>query len=215
MNNAAPALKEALAKLAGVTAINEIQTSERKIEFIDFTTASAGMMTARRLTAENATALYDFYFNGLSTASQDFFPPYPLFAPAPDTAAELKKRILDWQQEGDWNVLTLFQGEQIIGICILKRYHSARPTSGLAVSDAFQGQGLGLFLQTIINEQARLLELERVYATVAPDNENSLKMHRKSGFRRTGKLVPHYGYRNGKKVIDRQDIELVKEFQYE
>jgi hypothetical protein len=34
-------------------------------------------------------------------------------------------------------------------------------------------------------------------------------MHEKCGFKLTGRQMPHYGYKNGEKVIDREDIELV------
>jgi RimJ/RimL family protein N-acetyltransferase len=161
---------------------------------------------------EDSAALFDFYFRGLSEESRDFFPPYPLFSPPLSSVEELVTRIRDWQKEDDWTVLKLVKDEQIIGMGLLKRYQTERPVSGLAVREEFQKVGLGLLLQTIINEQARLLGLRKLYATLAQENIASLRVHEKCGFKQTGKLVPHFGYKDGSKVVDRQDIEMVREF---
>ncbi len=94
----------------------------------------------------------------------------------------------------------------------LKRWSTERPPSGLAVREGFRNSGLGFLLQTIVNEQALLLGLERVCATVAPDNMASLKVHEKCGFRKTGRMVPHYAYKDGVQVLERHDVEMIKEF---
>ena len=122
---------------------------------------------------------------------------------------------MEWEKEDDWTFLKLVKDEQIIGVCLLKRYKTERPTNGLAVRDEFQNMGLGFLLQTIVNEQARLLKLKKIYATTTQDNIASLRVHKKCGFKQTGRLVPHFGYKNGTKVIDRYDIEMVIEFDYE
>ena len=69
-------------------------------------------------------------------------------------------------------------------------------------------------MQTIVVEQARLLNLKKLYATVVPDNIASMRVHERCGFKQTGILVPHFGYKNGNKVVDRHDIEMVREFNY-
>ena len=205
-------LKEVLNGLSGVTSINDVSIKNSVIEYFSFVKTSIGRLMLQRLRVEDSAALFEFYFQGLSEVSRDFFPPYPLFSPPVESIEELEKRIKDWQKEDDWTVLKLVKDEKIIGIGILKRYKTERPTSGLGVSENYQGKGLGRLIQTVINEQSRLLGLNEVYATLAQDNTASLEMHKQCGFVETGKLAPHHIYHNGVKEVDRQDIEMVAKF---
>jgi len=215
MNTATKNIEDILRKLPEVTAVDDVRIKDGIIECITIGKTSIGRLVVQRLKVEDSTALFDFYFDGLSEESKRFWPPYPLFSPPVNSAEELANRIKDWQREDDWTVLKLVKGDQFIGIGLLKRCRTERPVSGLAVREEYQQKGIGVLLQTIINEQARLLGIPELYATLAPDNTASLKVHLKCGFRQTGKLVPHFIYNNGVKVIDRQDIEMVKEISYE
>ena len=206
-------IKNTLDKLPGLTSVGDISIVDRKIENLILEKESIGILSIRRLKVADAAALYAFYFQGLSPRSRDFFPPYPLFSPPISSWEELAERIREWQKEDDWTALILIKDKNIIGMGLLKRYNTERPVSGLAVSEQFQEKGLGSLIQTIINEQARLLRLRALYATAAPDNAASLKVHEGCGFRRTGQLKPHYVYRNGEREIDRQDVELVLKIQ--
>ena len=205
-------IREALEHLPGVVSVNGVSIKDSFIEHLSLEQASMGKLTLQQLQVEDAEALFDFYFRGLSEESRILFPPYPLFNPPIKSAGELAGRIKDWQKEDDWMVLKLVKDEQIISMGLLKRYQTERPVSGLAVREEFQKMGLGFLLQTIVNEQARLLRLNRLYATMAQDNRASLQVHKKCGFKQTGRLVPHFGYKDGSKVVDRQDIEMVREF---
>ena len=205
-------IKCALEKLPGVESATEIEIENRLIEHISIEHKSTGRIIIHRLNVEDALALFDFYFQGLSGKSREFFPPYPLFNPPPNSVEELSTRIIDWKKEDDWTFLTLNKDEQIIGVCLLKKYKREQPTSGLAVREEFQKRGLGFLLQTIVNKQACLLGIKKFCVTVAPENVASLQVHKKCGFRQTGKLVPHLGYKDGVKVIDRYDVEMVVGF---
>jgi len=205
------ALKEKLTALPIVKSVNSIELNGNLIERILFTSELLGNLVFQSLTIEKTTALFKFYFNGLSEEARNLFPPYPLFSPPIETPEELAKRFSDWKKESDWTVLILNKDELIIGICLLKRWSTKRPTSGLAVHEEYRSSGLGTLLQTMVNEQALLLRLDKIIATVAPNNEASLIVHRRSGFKETGRTVPHYGYKDGNKVIDRYDIELIKD----
>lgn len=207
-------LRSVLKKLPGVESVSEVKIKNKVIKYISFENKSIGRLMVHHLNVEDASALFDFYFQGLSEESRSFFPPYPLFSPPLNSVEELVNRITDWKKEDDWTFLNLIKDEQIIGVCLLKRYQPERPVSGLAVREEFQKMGLGFLLQTIVTEQARLLNLKKLYATVAPDNIASLRVHKKCGFKQTGRLVPHFGYKNGTKVVDRHDIEMVIEFDY-
>ena len=207
-------IKHTLGKLPGVQSVNEIRLKDRMIEHISIENSSTGRLMVQRLNVEDSSALFDFYFNGLSEQSRNFWPPYPLFSPPVSSAEELAGRIVEWEKEDDWTVLKLVKDGQIIGLCLLKRYNTERPVSGLAVREEFQQKRLGFLLQTIVVEQARLLNLKKLYATTAPDNTASLQVHKKCGFKQTGRQVPHFIYINGVKEIDRHDVEMVIEFNY-
>lgn len=202
-------ITEQLGKLRGVTSVTNIDIRKRMIENIDIRTESTGELTVRRLQAADAQDLFHFYFHELSAEAREFFPPYPLFSPEPSSAEELGDRITDWDKEDDWTVMNLTKDGGIKGMGLLKRYRTERPTSGLAVSEQYQNKGLGVLIQTLINEQARLLGLKAVWATAAPENAASIRVHEKCGFVKTGEMKPHFVYKDGAKVVDRQDVEMV------
>lgn len=197
--------------IPGVSLLGKVKIIGNIIQEISIEKESLGSLLIRRLDKKDSSALFNFYFKGLSEKSRIFFPPYPLFSPIPKSANDLYAKIVDWQKEGDWTVLLLMRDSQIIGMGLLKRYKTKRPTSGLAVRENFQKMGLGLLLQTIINEQARFLGLKKLYVSMAKSNVASMRLHQKCGFKETGKLLPHYIYKNGVKIIDRYDIEMAKE----
>lgn len=201
-----------LKKLSGIEDVGKIKIEREIIQRITLKTNALGELVISRLRTNDSESLFTFYFQRLSEQARNFFPPYPLFSPRPENASELKKKIERWKKEKDWTVLKLLKEKQIIGICLLKRYASHRPTSGLAVSEQYQKMGLGLLLQTLIDEQARLLGIKRLVITLAKENIASLKLHQKAGFKKTGKEVSHVTYIQGVKTIDRNDIEMVKDF---
>jgi RimJ/RimL family protein N-acetyltransferase len=192
-----------LGKLRGIISVTNVDIREGMIENIDI------MTSIRRLQAADAQGLFHFYFHELSAEAREFFPPYPLFSPEPASAEELGRRITDWGKEDDWTVMNLTKDDRIKGMGLLKRYRTERPTSGLAVSEQFQNKGLGVLIQTLINEQARLLGLKAVWATAAPENTTSIRVHEKCGFIKTSEMKSHFIYKNGAKVVDRQDVEMV------
>jgi len=211
-NHEVQQLRETLDRLPGVAAVSEIRINAHLIECLWIETIALGKLKAQKLCVEDSLALYEFYFNGLSEAARNFFPPYPLFSPPVESAEELSRRIQNWKKETDWTVLKLARGEQIIGFGILKRFRSERPTSGLAVREEYQKMKLGLLLQSMINEQAHLLGVAKLFATASPDNVASVMLHKKCGFKLTGRFIPHFIYSHGKSVVDRDDVEMVKEF---
>ena len=206
-------LKNALEKMPGISRVLNVEIRDCIIENASFETKGAERLVLERLVVDDAEALFDFYFNGLSEKSREFFPPYPLFSPPVCSAMELAGRIADWQREDDWTVLKLVdKAGQIIGIGLLKRFKTERPVSGLAVKEEFQGKGLGFIIQKVITEQARLLKLKHLYVTLAEENVASFNLHKKCGFEPTGNVAPHYIYRYGEKEVDRMDIEMLIKF---
>lgn len=211
-NNDTESIKEILEKIPGVKSVGEIVIKDKIIERVIVEKELMGKLIINRLQAEDAPVLFNFYFQGLSEKSRIFFGnPYPLFSSPLSSAEELSKRITDWQKEDDWVVFTLVKNKKIIGISLLKRFKTARPVSGIAVRDEFHKKGLGTLLQTMVNEQTRLLNLKKLWSGAAQNNAASLLLHEKCGFKKTSKLTPHFIYKNGNKIIDRYDVEMVKD----
>ncbi len=100
-HNNAKNIKHVLEKLPGVESVSEIKIKDRMIEYISFENESIGRLTVHRLNVEDSSALFDFYFHGLSEESRNFFPPYPLFSPPINSIEELASRIKDWEKEDD------------------------------------------------------------------------------------------------------------------
>lgn len=206
-------VKHILENLPQVTSVGTVEIEGNLIKYISIKTRSMGGVTVHQLDTHSSTALFDFYFEGLSQDSRKRFYPYPLFDTPPNSPRELSKRIKDWKRETDWTVLCLTKDKQIIGICLLKRFRTPQATSALAVHEDFRRMGLGHLLQTLVNAQARLLNLERFHVKVEPDNIASLRLHEKCGFNQTG-MVPYFGYKDGVRA-EITVIEMVYELGHE
>lgn len=207
-------IQSQLKALPGIEDVNEVKIKDKIIHHLTIQSKFFGKLEVHHLEIKDARKLFNFYLKSLSEKSRIFFNPYPLLSPRPNSPRELAKRIKEWKKENDWTFLKLSKGSEMIGICLLKRYKTDKPTTGLAVSEKYRKKGLGVYLQAIVDEQAKLLGLKKLVNTFAPDNIASIKLHKKAGFKETGRLVPHFTYVKGIKQVDRNDIEMVKEFTY-
>lgn len=205
------AFKPRLESLPGIAAVSAAHASGGLLMTLNVHHGELGTLLVERATEASAAGLYEFYFEGLSAKAREYFPPYPLFSPPVGSALELAGRIRGWLVEDDWTVLTLSCRGQVVAMGMLKRFKTPRPTSGLAVRESCQQKGVGRLVQTLIVEQARMLGLKRVFATLADDNVASRRLHLACGFTPTENRVPHYGYRSGEKIIDRWDVEMIWE----
>ncbi len=203
-----------LKALPGIEDVSEVKIKDKIIHHLTIQSKLFGKLEVSSLEIKDARKLFNFYFKSLSEKARIFFNPYPLLSPRPNSPRELAKKIKDWKKENDWTFLKLSKGSEMIGICLLKRYKTDKPTTGLAVSEKYRKKGPGVYLQAIVDEQAKLLGLKKLIITIAPDNLDSFKVHQKAGFVKTDNSVPHFTYKNGEKVIDRQDIEMIKKFEY-
>jgi len=202
-----------LEKIPPVKSVGTIEIEENFIKYISIEAKSIGSVAIHRLDVKYSAALFDFYFKGLSEESRKLFYPYPLFDTPPKSAEELSRRIKDWQRESDWTVLNLIKDQQIIGVSLLKRFRTPQATSGLAVHEEFRRMGLGHLLQTLVNVQARLLNLKKFHVKIEPENIASVRLHEKCGFKQT-RMVSYLGYKDGvRKEIP--VIEMVLELSYE
>jgi RimJ/RimL family protein N-acetyltransferase len=216
-------LKNTLASLKGVVAIDSLDVEENIIRRVSIVTSSLGTVNACRTDANDAQELFEFYMEGLSEKPRQLFAPYPLFHTPPGSAGEMARRIEEWKKETDWAAINLFKDKRVIGFGLLKRFRSEQVTSAIAIRDEFLQKGLGYLLQMIIVEQGRLLNLPRFHVKVVSDNYASVRLHEKCGFRETRKLPPElyaemfkylnvWDKRNGLEAKTRHLIEMVIDF---
>jgi len=148
----------------------------------------------RRLDLGDAPALVAFY-NSLSRASKRTFRPL-----GPVTMLEKCENIVvDNVAVADtkFDLVAVqdggAQGARIVGWGFLWDLHTDEPVLGLAVADAFRGQGVGTALITRVLDVARERGLTRVCLTVVTDNEVAKRLYKKHGFVKYGEFVGEDG----------------------
>ena len=213
-------LQHALEALSQVVSLDEAEVENNIIKHISIETGTIGRVTVNRVDVDDAPQLFEFYSEGLSEKHRHLFAPYPLFHTAPSSANKLAGRLAEWKQEKDWTAIAMFKDKRIIGFSLLKRFSTEQATSGIAVRDDFLNKGLGSILQSIIIEQARLLNLDSFHVKIVSDNLPSVRLHEKCGFRQTRILPPPIyeemlqylsdrDKKKGKKAVARHIIEMV------
>ncbi len=79
-------------------------------------------------------------------------------------------------------------GEEVVGTCALRRERGGVfEVAHMAVTSAFQGQGIGRALAEAAIEQARRLGLERLYLQTHPVLKRAGRLYRDLGFRRVAR----------------------------
>jgi len=140
----------------------------------------------RRITPADAPALVAFY-NQLSAASKRTFRPL-----GPVTVLEKCEEIIRENENGTKYDLVAVDddarsaGRGIIGWSFLWELDTDKPSFGLAVADAYHGQGLGTGLMTRVLDAAREMNLPAVYLIVVTDNVVAQHVYEKQGFVRYG-----------------------------
>lgn len=221
MANNVERLRCALESLPQVVSVDRIEIVDNIIKYISVQTQPVGRLVVQQLDVKDAIELFAFYI-GLSEKSRWLFAPFPLFHISPSSIEELGKRIRDWGKEHDWTAFCLKKNTHIIGFCLLKRFWTRYVTSGIVIRDDFLKLGLGYFLQSIIVEQARILNIKKFHVKIVSDNIASVRLHEKCGFKFMRVLPPPIyekllkyldkcDMKDGVKVKDRRIIEMVVE----
>jgi RimJ/RimL family protein N-acetyltransferase len=200
-------LKSALENISAITSVDHISIASRMIRDTTIKTHSLENLRISQLEPTDASNLYEFYYHRLSQRSRELFFPYPLFDTPTSSSQELLDRISEWRRENTWSFLNIHKNDHIIAVGFLKRIDTDFPTSGLAVADDFHRSGLGFILQTLVIEQARLLDIKKLYVKVDPENQASKLLHEKCGYKHW-RMASHFGFENGVKV-PRTLLELV------
>lgn len=196
--------------MKNTTSITNFQVDSNHRISCDIVHSNYGVIQVTTLSPSHASLLFDFYFQGLSSVSRNFFLPYPLFSPEPSSSLELEQRINDWQSENDWFFYLLLQFGKVLGVCLLKRTSTSKPTTGIAVHKEYRRQGLASLLYKIIDYQAFILKLPVIYSGAAPDNQASIQLHLSCGYKLEDERSPHYSYLEGQKIIDRYDFKFTR-----
>jgi len=214
------ALRRNLQALPEVVSLGEIEVEDNIIKYISIETRAIGGVTLHQLDIADAPGLFEFYTEGLSEKPRRLFAPYPLFHTPPSSADELVSRITNWKSENDWTALILVKDGRTIGFALLKRFSTERVTSAIVVRDEFLKRKMGYLLQSMIVEQARLLDLKKFHVKIVSDNLASVRLHEKCGFKQTRVLPPPIyeeileylsdsDKKNGNEPVDRHIVELV------
>ncbi|HOU12832.1 MAG TPA: GNAT family N-acetyltransferase [Anaerolineae bacterium] len=145
--------------------------------------------TFRRLAPGDESALLAFY-NGLSAAAKRTFRPL-----GPVTLPEVCAGIVADNTDGarkKFDVVAVADG-RIIGWSFLWKLDTDEPVFGLAVADAFHGQGIGTALMTRVMQTAREMQLPTVYLTVVTDNTVAWRLYETQGFVKYGEFTGEDG----------------------
>jgi RimJ/RimL family protein N-acetyltransferase len=142
----------------------------------------------RRLAPGDEGALVAFY-NQRNVASKRTFRPL-----GPVALPEVCTAIIDANAPGvgtKFDLVAIYDGDRqaetrqtggIVGWSFLWKLDTDEPTFGLAVADAFHGQGLGTALMARMMQTAREMRLPTVYLIVVTDNTVALRLYEKQGF---------------------------------
>ena len=143
------------------------------------------MIEIRRLKKSDAQALLAFY-NGLSAASKRTFAPL-----GKTTTLEVCRNIVDdnTSDAGAGFSLVAVDGPDIVGWGFIYKLDIDEPTFGLAVADAYHGQGIGSTLIEGVLYIARERGLSYVVLTVVQDNDVARCLYRKCSFVRYGECT--------------------------
>lgn len=158
----------------------------------------AHLPNIRRITPGDAPALVAFY-NQLSAPSKRTFRPL-----GPVTILEKCEAII--QDNADdvgtkFDLVAIHNG-RIAGWGFLWNLDTDEPVFGLAVADAFHGQGLGTALITRVMGGARAMGLPTVYLTVVTDNAVAQHVYEKQGFVKYGEFTGDDGLPYFKMMIN-------------
>lgn len=134
----------------------------------------------RRLRADDAESLYDFYM-GLSPGTLLIFRPMGW---QPDFA--LVEGVCRGSETGARYDIVLEAGGEIVGWAFLTRLEEEYLDLGIGLADGWQGRGLGKPLMSDLVRFARDLRKRGIGLIVVQDNYRAQALYETYGFRRTG-----------------------------
>ncbi|OQA45759.1 MAG: Mycothiol acetyltransferase [Chloroflexi bacterium ADurb.Bin325] len=146
---------------------------------------TATAIALRPFMEADAPALLAFY-NGLSPASIRTFRPLGRST----TLDACKKIVLDTTAPAAARYdLGAWRGDALIGWGFVTGLDAGRPDLGLAVADAWQGQGIGKALIDGVLAHVRARGLPRAYLIAVKDNARAIGLYSSRGFVQYGEMI--------------------------
>lgn len=132
----------------------------------------------RRIEASDAEALMAFY-NALSWASKRTFRPLGEKTTLGKCEEVIRENTPERERKLD---IVACEDGRIAGWSFLWNLQADAPTFGLAVADAFHGQGLGSQLMDCVLSSADERGIAKIALTVVCDNDKAREMYLRRGF---------------------------------
>jgi len=155
---------------------------------------SGQSLQARPLAEGDAPALQSFH-NNLSEASRSTFTPH---AYDPGTIARFVKRSLS----GEDRIYLLLSGDEVVAYFFLWEFQDPIPLLGIGIADAFQGEGLGAQLISLLIDDARAANRDGIELTTMQHNDRAFELYKKVGFKYVGDVDNVTG--DGTIVVERK-----------
>ena len=125
------------------------------------------------------------YFDSLGERSRGFFHPHPF-------DAERAQEICGDKTPGAYRIVAECEG-RIVGYAWFNPWkQSPFCTLGIAISDDFQGRGLGGALMDALEAEARARKLPGLRLTVYRTNERGVRLYVSRGYRIVGEEGPQH-----------------------
>jgi len=131
-------------------------------------------LSVDRLDADHRSALQQFNSN-LSDQTRSVFLPH-------DYDAKTIVSYVERSLADEDRVYVLLSENEIVGYFFLWEFQSPVPLLGIGLADAYQGQGLGRQMMTILIEDSRSTGRDGIELTTVPENDRAFQLYEKSGF---------------------------------
>lgn len=134
----------------------------------------------RPLAPGDAGLLYRFFLS-LSEATKRSFRPHPFDR---ETAERFTGEEI--MNPGVRRFLAMGEDGEAAGYCFFWNWTTGEPSLGVAVSDAFQGQGMGRLMMRYLIEEARVKGKKALHLTTDKANVRAQALYLSCGFRIVG-----------------------------
>ena len=132
----------------------------------------------RALSDGDVSALQNFN-EKLSEQTRSWFLPHKYDEETISRYVERAKNDID-------HIFVALSGQEIIGYVFLWNIQGRFPILGIGITDAYQGQGLGKQIMTILIDDAKAAGCAGIELTTGLDNDRAYQLYEKMGFQYLG-----------------------------
>lgn len=138
-------------------------------------TSQGERILIRRVSGAGISALQGFNLSLSDQTRARFFPH--------SYDEKILSKYVDRAQKGIDRSYVALSEQEIIGYFFLWEFQERIPVLGIGIADAYQGQGLGKQMMTILIEDAKGVGCAGIELTTVLDNERAKKLYQSMGFR--------------------------------